>query len=215
MVPICPPSYNSFSKPLETVPITLLITIGITVIFIIHNFLVLWQSSSTCFSFRFLWFSLSGLLGRQSPLYRRFYYYYYYYYYYYCFTSLTVFLTSISWWSFSGVWVSASLLKFPRFFSVFWLILTVLSFEWSPLIFLFPILPVSSTILYQTHRLQLLSPSPSSSMFFFSFQARSRYLSLFSPSFNFTLWSVGTAESTIRQVFFVVVAVVVIVVVNH
>ena len=35
---------------------------------------------------------------------------------------------------------------------------------------------------------------------FFTSLARSRYLSLFSPSFNFTLWSARTAKSTIRQV---------------
>ena len=32
--------------------------------------------------------------------------------------------------------------------------------------------------------------------------ARSRYLSFFSLSFNFPLWSVGTAKSTIRQILF-------------
>ena len=37
---------------------------------------------------------------------------------------------------------------------------------------------------------------------FFSSLARSRYLPLFSPSFNFTLWSAGLAKSTIQQVFF-------------
>ena len=35
---------------------------------------------------------------------------------------------------------------------------------------------------------------------FFSFLARSRYLSLLSLSFSFNLWSVGTAKSTIRNV---------------
>ena len=35
---------------------------------------------------------------------------------------------------------------------------------------------------------------------FFNFLARSSYLSLFSHSFNFTLWSAGTAKSTILQV---------------
>ena len=35
---------------------------------------------------------------------------------------------------------------------------------------------------------------------FFSSHARSRYLSLYSTSFNLTLWSAGTAKSTIRQV---------------
>ena len=34
----------------------------------------------------------------------------------------------------------------------------------------------------------------------FSFLARSRYLSFFLLSFNFTRWSAGTAKSTIRQV---------------
>ena len=38
--------------------------------------------------------------------------------------------------------------------------------------------------------------------FFFSSQARSRYLSLFSLSFNFTLCSAWTAKSTNRQILF-------------
>ena len=37
---------------------------------------------------------------------------------------------------------------------------------------------------------------------FFSSLARSRYLSLFSHSFSFILWSAGTAKSTILQIFF-------------
>ena len=37
---------------------------------------------------------------------------------------------------------------------------------------------------------------------FFRSLARSRYLSLFSLSFSFTLWSVGTANSTIKQFLF-------------
>ena len=37
---------------------------------------------------------------------------------------------------------------------------------------------------------------------FFQFLRMSRYLSFFSLSFNFTLWSVGTAKSTIQQVLF-------------
>ncbi len=43
------------------------------------------------------------------------------------------------------------------------------------------------------------------SLFVFVFQFPSKYLSFFSLSFNFTLWSAGTAKSTIRQVlsFFV------------
>ena len=38
--------------------------------------------------------------------------------------------------------------------------------------------------------------------FFFNSLARSRYLSVFSLSFNLTLWSAGTAKSTILQVLF-------------
>ena len=34
--------------------------------------------------------------------------------------SLQVFHTSISWWSFTGVWVTTSLLKSPGLFSVFY-----------------------------------------------------------------------------------------------
>ena len=37
---------------------------------------------------------------------------------------------------------------------------------------------------------------------FFNSLARSRYLSFFSLSFKFTLWSAGTAKSTIRKVLF-------------
>ena len=37
---------------------------------------------------------------------------------------------------------------------------------------------------------------------FFSSLARSRYLSLFSHSFSFILWSTGTAKSTILQILF-------------
>ena len=40
------------------------------------------------------------------------------------------------------------------------------------------------------------------SLFFFSSLARTRYLSFFSPSFDFTLWSAGTAKFTIRSVLF-------------
>ena len=39
--------------------------------------------------------------------------------------SWRIFLTSVSWWAFSGVWVTASRLKSPGLFSVFWLIFTM------------------------------------------------------------------------------------------
>ena len=40
----------------------------------------------------------------------------------------------VSWWSFTGVWVAASLLKFSEPFSVFWPSSIMLSFGWSPLV---------------------------------------------------------------------------------
>ena len=58
------------------------------------------------------------------------YYYYYYYYYYY---SFRVFHISVSWWFFPGVWVTASLLKSPGLFSIFYPFLIMWSFGWSPL----------------------------------------------------------------------------------
>ena len=48
--------------------------------------------------------------------------------------SLRVFLISVRWGSFTGVWVTANLLKSPGLFSVFWSILIMLLFGWHPLI---------------------------------------------------------------------------------
>ena len=79
-------------------------------------FSVLWQGPST---FRFLWFLLCTQQRRQD---------------YYYFTPLKVFHASVCRWFFTGVWVSVSLLMSPGLFSVFWLILTMPQFGWSPLI---------------------------------------------------------------------------------
>ena len=71
--------------------------------------------------------------------------------------------------------------------------------------FLFSSLLVPSPILwwlYRAHQLQLVPPLPLCFIVFFSSLARSRYLSLFSPTFSFTLWFAGTAKSTLRQVLF-------------
>ena len=59
-------------------------------------------------------------------------------YYYQNFTFLKVFHASVSWWPFTGVWVTACLLKSSRLFYVFWLIFIMLYFGWSPLVLLFP-----------------------------------------------------------------------------
>ena len=73
---------------------------------------------------------------------------------------------------FTGVWVTASLFKSPGLFLVFWLISTMLSFGYSPLVLLFPYPPVPVPILwwvYLAYQLQLVSPSSWCSIFFFQF----------------------------------------------
>ena len=52
----------------------------------------------------------------------------------------------------------------------------------------------------QKHQSKLVQSLPSCSSAFFNSLARSRYLSFFSYSFRFILWSPGTAKSTILQI---------------
>ena len=52
-----------------------------------------------------------------------------------------LFYINVSWWPFTGVWVTASLLRSLGLFLVFWPILTMLFFRWSQLILSFPSLP--------------------------------------------------------------------------
>ena len=69
---------------------------------------------------------------------------------------------SVSWWPSTGVWIAASLRKSPGLFSVFWPILIILLFGWSPLVILFPTPSVPLPILwrlYRAHRLQMVLPS--------------------------------------------------------
>ena len=92
--------------------------------------------------------------------------------------SLWVFHISISWWSFTRIWVTASLLKSPGLLSVFWPILTMLFFGWSWFILWFLTLSASLPIgdysfslltnwgLFQACQLQLVLPSPSCSTAF-------------------------------------------------
>ena len=47
---------------------------------------------------------------------------------------IKLFHISTSWWSFTGDWETASLLKSPGLFSVFWPFSIMLLFGWSPLI---------------------------------------------------------------------------------
>ena len=127
--------------------------------------------------------------GLHSPSYFQVYYYYY---------SLRVFHISISWWSFTGVWVIASLLKFPGLLSVFCTILAMQQFGWSPLVLSFP----SPTVLsVNVPRASIIIAINVTFMFysFFSSLVRSRYLFFFSLSFNFTRLSATTAKSGILQ----------------
>ena len=105
--------------------------------------------------------------------------------------SFRVFHISVSWWFFTGVWVTACLLKSPGLFSVFWPFLIMLLFGWSPLGRQLLNLPgpigIIVTLMFHS---------------FFNSLARSRYLSLFSHSFSFILWPAGTPKSRILQIFF-------------
>ena len=63
-------------------------------------------------------------------------------FYLYYYSLIRAFLISDSRWIFTGVWVTASLLKSPGLFSVFWLFSIMLSFGWSPLVRQLPSPPV-------------------------------------------------------------------------
>ena len=80
-------------------------------------------------------FSVPGQRRVTYPSFHIYYYYYYYYYcYYYYYSLITAFHISVSEWFFTGVWVTASLLRCPGLFLVFWPFSTALSFGWSPLV---------------------------------------------------------------------------------
>ena len=61
--------------------------------------------------------------------------------------SFRVFHISVSWRYFTGVWVTAILLKSPGFFSVFWSFSIRLSFGWCPLVRQLPSHPFPLIIL--------------------------------------------------------------------
>ena len=73
--------------------------------------------------------------------------------------SFRVFHISVSWWSFTKIWVRASLLKSPGLISGFWPFPVILSFEWFPLGRQLPSPPGYLEILmllFQTYQLQLV-----------------------------------------------------------
>ena len=112
-----------------------------------------------------------------------------FHYYYYC-IFLESFHISFSWWSFTGVWVTASLLKSSGLFSVFLPFSIMLLFGWSPLVLQLPYPPVPLVILeFSVPKAPIMISIIVTFMChgFFNSQARSRYLSFFSHSFSFIL----------------------------
>ena len=113
---------------------------------------------------------------------------------------------SVNWWSFTGVWMRTSLTNSPELLSILtnlknavvWTVSTrpIISKSTSP--FASPLVTVPRAPITIGIIVKFMFHS------FFNSQARSRYLTLFSLSFNFTLWFAGTAKSLILQVLFFV-----------
>ena len=66
---------------------------------------------------------------------------------YYYYLLIRAFHINVSWWFFTGVWVTVSLFKSPGLFLVFWPFSIMLSFGWSPLVHQLPSPPVPLVIL--------------------------------------------------------------------
>ena len=120
-------SWSPCTNPLVTVPRAPII-IGITVTFMFLCFFDSLARSRYLSFFSLYYHSLLLLLFSLS------------------FTYLRVFHTSVRWWFFAGVWVTASLLKSPGLFSVSWPILMLL-FGWSSLVRQLPSPPFLLVIL--------------------------------------------------------------------
>ena len=98
--------------------------------------------------------------------------------------SFRIFHISVSWWFFTGFWVTANLLKSPGLFSVLRPFSIMLSFGWSSIVRQIASPPGPLRILqllYQKHQSQLVQSSPSCSIIFsILLQGRGTY-----PSFHF------------------------------
>ena len=117
--------------------------------------------------------------------------------YYYYFTPWEFFISALA----DGLSLEfQSLHKSPGLFSLFWPFLIMPPFRWSPLVCQLPNPPVPfynpfvtvpkapiTCVIIVTFMFQSL-------FFFFNSLARSRYLSFFSHSFSFILWSAGTTK---------------------
>ena len=105
-----------------------------------------------------------------------------------------------------GIWVRANLLTFPWLFWVILSILTMLWSGWSSRFFLwFPILTVSlPSPLWTVPSAPVIVGITVTHVFpsYFNSLALSKYFSIVSLPFNFTLWSAGSAKSIWWQVHF-------------
>ena len=160
---------------------------------------LLWKMNRILIIYYCICYSLGLVSFSGSSLYS----YYYYYY-----LLIRGFHISVSWWFFTGDWVTASLFKSLQvsrtllsIIAVFnnaavWMVSTRPPTSKSSRPFNNPLVTVPKALVtigiiftFMFHR-------------FFNSLARSRYLSLFSHSFSFILWSAGTAKSTISFFFF-------------
>ena len=123
---------------------------------------------------------------------------------FYHFFLLRVFHTSICRWFLTGVWVTVSSLVFRTLLSILadlnnptvWMVSTRPFISKSPSHCINPLVTLQRAPITIGIIVTFMWHS------FFNPQARSRYLSFFSLSFNFTLWSARTAKSKILQVLF-------------
>ena len=80
----------------------------------------------------------------------------FYSHYHYYYSLIRTFHISVSRWFFTGVWVTASLLKSPGLVSVFWPFSLMLSFRWSPPVHQLPSPPLLLLLLLLLSLLLLL-----------------------------------------------------------
>ena len=119
-------------------------------------------------------------------------YYYYYYYYYYYFAPLRVFHTSVSRWSFTGVWSTGSLLKSPVLADLKSCSLNGLYscsyFQFLQTLYQF-FGDCTEPTVYNKYYFAFMFHS------FFCSLPTFRYLFFFSLSFSFTLWSTIVSQN--------------------
>ena len=121
---------------------------------------------------------------------------------------LIIFLTSVSWWFLTGVWVTTT----PQVSRTLLSILADLNNAEVWMVFTRTVISKSSSPCTNPLGTVLRTPIPIDITFmsysFFNSLVRSMNLSLLSHSFNFTLWSAGTAKSIIRFFCFVLLIII-------